>query len=407
MDSIGRTSPNSIRTDESASSSVTIGTSPCQSPLFTAHLSSKVANGRVFQPQYISRLYETLAAVMEAYNDGRKTEEEAKPIIHEAYAKFIAYGRLTNQIDLPVLENGRYYFYAFTVQELVLTKGNKAFLALPKHANKEISPILLFAGSAPKYRSGTLVANFGPKAIKKTLLSTKICPSFDVGRVIVENNGEWIAGMIKHHAEDGHGKFILAGHSLGGATAAKIAMDGDNHRFIEELVTFNAPGVTKREMEKYDNLDEKFKATNYTTGGDWIGNLFAYSRFIGRKFLITPNDIDITNDRHGACILSSNDYTKTEIMPDKKKSRLYKTIQIVGAITIGLVPRVLLITIALVVLGVHNTGLFDHYKSIRKATRAHSKLQRTRLQALPEWEIQESASAFYYDKRLKLDRINQ
>ena len=400
MESIQGRPLTEVRTEESSSSASPVSVvSTHHTPLFTAHLSSKVANGRVFRPYLINEIYEDLVPLMEAFRKSQKTEEEIKPILHEFYSKVLAYDCLPKEINLPVFEDGNLHFYPFTVKELVLTKGNKALLLLPMKANKKVSPILLFCGTSPKYRSGTLVANFGPKAIKKTIFSTKVLPSFDVGRVIVENDGEWIAGMIKHHVEEGHGKFIISGHSLGGATAAKIAMDGENHEYIEDLVTFNAPGVTKREIEKYDNLETKFKATNYTTGSDWIGNLFACKRFIGKKYLITPNDIDIKKDRHGACILSSNNFTKSEIMPDKKRCRTYKAIQTTLACTIGLVPRFLLILSALIVLAIHNSGAFDYFKKERKATRAHAQICRKSLQALPEWEIQECASEFYTQKR--------
>ncbi len=377
-------------------------------PTLTAKLSSKQACGTSPRPYLEHELIEDFISIMSEVKSGNLTIDDADLRIHEVICKVLSYDLLDPNKDLliPVYQNNSYHLIHFRPILLTLVDGNVGYFLLPHEAAiGEVSPIMMFRGTSLNSSSGSLRADMGFSAILPALISREVFPSLEVGRRVVHENQKFISDLLRDCIDRGHKKVIFLGHSLGGTLASKFSVADSNAQYVEKLSVFNAPGVSKSDLAKYQSLGKhQFSATSYQTEGDYI-NLIASRRFLGIKKTIQPLDIALNkSDLHSNCVFSSVKYIiKTTNVPCTRKA--LKIIRTIGWITgINLVLAVAWRFFVLVIPAL-TVELYHAYKKRgEKIMAAQNAAQRyvSTLSSRSHTPLQkhELASQFYYNYML-------
>ncbi len=370
-------------------------------PTLTGHLSSNQTSVLSPRPYLQAGIYEDLIPIVAQVKSGILSVEKANLIVHELIAKVLAYEVLDpdQTIFLPTLVDDSFIFCPFKPLFINLHDGNAAYLLLPEATDLGISPILSFRGTSPTSSSGSIKANIGFSAIRAGLFSTEMFPTWDAGRNVIEKDHHLITHILADCASRGYGKCTLTGHSLGGKLASSFAVEGTNAQYVKEVIAFNSPGVSSSDLNRYNRLTEKFKASVYTTQNDAI-NFFCRTRFLGEKFTITPRDIPLKTiaDQHCRCILSSADCNITTETARKTMNKFRKGLRILSYIcVVGFVAAIAwrifgLCLPALAAKALHAKGSWN---KLKRAYQSTSKYYAS-LSGNPLMKI-ESASRFYFN----------
>ncbi len=366
----------------------------------TGHLSSSQASPLSPRKYLENGLHEDFINIMTAVKNKEITLAEGEIIKLELISKILSYDVLPTILTLPTIIDNSYQLITFSVEIMLLHDGNRGYNILPMSGKDKISPIMLFQGTSIKTSSGSLVADLGFSAIKQDLFSLEFFPAHDVGRQVVEKGSTYISNLLKSNQERGFKKSIMTGHSLGGKLASSFAIDGQNPEYIDLVITFNAPGITKNELDKYRQLEKPFEALAYTTEGDYIGNLIAPRRFYKKQITIQPKDIPLKlKTKHTTCVLSSKDYTLKIEAPPLTRTRLKLLRTFLRFILVGFIVSfayrffVLLIP-AIAVEIIHKTKVWDKVEPSHKAAHTYrNDLNNTHT----EEQKNELTSQFYYN----------
>jgi nucleoid-associated protein YgaU len=136
---------------------------------------------------------------------------------------------------------------------------------LPKDKNK--TPILIIRGTN---KPNDVLADVDPSGIA-------------LKRFYLEGVREKIEGWIKNSVENKkYKKPDIIGHSLGGAVAQLVATNFSSR--INEVVTFNSPGIRDSEVSRYRSQSTYNKVTHYITEGDVVS--FGGDAFIPGTFTL-------------------------------------------------------------------------------------------------------------------------
>lgn len=168
-----------------------------------------------------------------------------------AYAE---YGGLSKR-DQLILWNAGYGFEE--KKDLFIVKGVLGFqLVLIRSKEEGKNDLIAIRGTNPGASIEdlqTIYSDLDPKA---------------VGRKQYLNNREWIGDMIEFTG----GKFDLVGHSLGGAMAQHVAADPDFASSVNQLVTFQSPGIDQESVDRFKSMpeDERATATHHIVKGDIV-----------------------------------------------------------------------------------------------------------------------------------------
>jgi hypothetical protein len=272
-------------------------------------------------------------------------------MVYEIISKVLSYDLLSpnEKIKIPAFVNGKFVAHNFEPIYINLVDGNGAYVFIPEaRQEKDIAPILSFRGTVANHAFGTVRADLGIKAVSSNFLSTDIVPMIDVGRIVVEKEGKLIEDVLKEVDKE-HGKLILMGHSLGGKLASSFAIDKENYKYVKELYTFHAPGLSKSELAKYESLggEEKFSATSCTVKGDLAGNTIGGKRFFGKKYVIDPKKLPLSLiEKHTRCVISNNESEVTCLEADYRAMTTQRKIKRVLKFTL-IFPIVFAITMRL------------------------------------------------------------
>lgn len=322
----------------------------------------------------LAQIQATFKQIRKDANEGRIPLQRAKLMVHELLSKVLAYDTFSSNtiIKIPVLTGTKFKSLPYKTAFLNLVDGNAAYLLRP--LDKRAPPIVLFRGTDATYSFGSLRADLGMTALTSHIFSSDIAPPIDVGRTVIQRDGKFIKEILENVSKD-YGKCILMGHSLGGKLASSFAINGINHQFISEVYTFNSPGVTKEELNKYEQLGRPFEATACTVEGDWIGNGIGFKRFFGVKHVIDPKGLSLSRAKlHTTCLLSTD--AKVEIIEaDHRamtKGRIVKRVikySFIVPIALAILSRVGYILLALIVEGVYASGFNDPLKKEHESGR--------------------------------------
>ncbi len=353
-----------------------------ESPVPTGQYGSVQTSPLTPRPKALEQIAKTFEDIVEKSVGNPDFGPRGELIIHEILSKVLAYDLLNpnEPIRIPVLIDKlidgaiirTFELRSFTPIAIPLSDGNMAYLFRPVELEAGVSPILIFRGTDAVNASGSLRADLGFSALTAHIFTTDISPQIDVGRSIIKKDGEKIAKLLRSVYQT-YGRVVIGGHSLGGKLASSFAIDRDNARFVKEIITFNAPGVTKAELAKYEGLGQgKFTSRTCTVKGDIIGNGIGHKRFFGEKHILHPDGSSLSlSDRHTKCVLS--DPATVDVVKSTGKTVMMRRLKIVKyallplSITIGIITRIGFIFLALLIELKHAMGGSDKLKTHNKS----------------------------------------
>jgi len=299
-------------------------------------------------------------------------------IATELIAKILSYSRLPPDtvVPIPTQCEGRLVLAEYRPLLIDLTDGNAAYLFVPtKTSPKEARPILTFRGTSPQHASGSVRADLGIHSATSNFLSLSAIPEIDFGRNIIATDGKRLTNLIAD-AESRYGKVTVTGYSLGGSLAAKVAMDKKNYRFIDKVVTFNAPcGGSSADLRKFEHLVRKGELAEdfgeaYAVEGDSVGNSFGFENFIGRKFLISVKDGKSRDATalHGECLLGK-EFELSAVRPTNNDWNIgmlfFRTICAPVYIATWIISRFSLLLVSASIEAYFATGFNDYTREYR------------------------------------------
>ncbi len=171
---------------------------------------------------------------------------------NEILSKVLAYRDLKEKMEIPIpIDDGKLTTY--TVDTVFnLWHGMPAFALLPKD-NESASPLLIYRGTEFSLKGwGSILSDLDFKG-----------PGFSAFRKAQPSIHAWLEKIGK--------KTRVLGFSLGGAlTAYTLLFEKD---LISSAVAFNMPGLSLKNYQKWQTLENLPPFTVYLTQGDFVAKI--------------------------------------------------------------------------------------------------------------------------------------